>query len=87
MTTSMIEEPVIEKTVIERQKIVSKTEWVGARKELLAQEKALTRARDAVSAARRKLPWVRVEKDYVFDTVNGPKTLAGLFGGRSQLIV
>ena len=68
-------------------RVVSEAEWVEARKELLAQEKALTRARDAVSAARRRLPWVRVEKDYVFDTVNGPKTLRGLFGGRSQLIV
>jgi predicted dithiol-disulfide oxidoreductase (DUF899 family) len=87
MTTSVIEKPVIEQPVIERPRIVSEAEWVAARKVLLAQEKALTHARDTVSAARRELPWVRVEKDYVFDTVNGPKTLARLFDGRSQLIV
>jgi predicted dithiol-disulfide oxidoreductase (DUF899 family) len=74
-------------SAIRNPRVVSKAEWVGARKVLLAREKALTQARDAVSAARRSLPWVRVEKDYVFDTANGPKTLRGLFGGRSQLIV
>ena len=68
-------------------KIVSRDEWLAARKALLEKEKALTRMRDALSAERRSLPWVRVEKDYVFDTPEGRKTLADLFDGRSQLIV
>jgi len=72
---------------IDHSQIVSRTEWLAARKELLAREKELTRARDAVSAERRRLPWVRVEKEYVFDTEDGKKTLADLFDGRGQLIV
>jgi predicted dithiol-disulfide oxidoreductase (DUF899 family) len=68
-------------------KIVSRDEWLAARKELLGKEKELTRLRDALSAERRKLPWVRVEKQYVFDGPNGKETLADLFGGKSQLIV
>jgi predicted dithiol-disulfide oxidoreductase (DUF899 family) len=67
--------------------VASRDEWLAARKDLLAKEKDFTRQRDALSAERRKLPWVRVEKDYVFDAPGGKKTLAGLFGGRSQLIV
>ena len=62
-------------------------EWLTARKALLAKEKEFTKARDALSAARRELPWVKVEKNYVFDGPNGKETLADLFGGRSQLIV
>src|SRR5216684_358668 len=72
---------------IEHPKIVSRAEWIAARKELLKKEKELTRQKDTVSADRRKLPWVRVEKEYVFDTPGGKKTLADLFEGRSQLIV
>jgi len=68
-------------------KIVSPAEWLEARKRFLAEEKAFTQARDRLSAARRDLPWVRVEKNYVFDTPQGKKTLADLFDGRSQLIV
>jgi len=75
------------KSNLENPRIVTRTEWLAARKELLAREKELTRARDAVSAERRGLPWVRVEKEYVFDTPEGKKTLADLFDGRSQLIV
>src|SRR5262249_11507314 len=67
--------------------IVSEREWIAARKQLLAKEKELTRARDRLSAARQALPWVKVEKDYVFDGPNGKETLADLFDGRSQLIV
>jgi predicted dithiol-disulfide oxidoreductase (DUF899 family) len=67
--------------------IVSQSEWVRARKTLLEKEKELTRAGDALAEARRELPWVRVEKPYVFDTTDGEKTLADLFAGRSQLIV
>ena len=68
-------------------KIVSEPEWLAARKALLAKEKELTRARDQLSAERRALPWVKVEKLYVFDTRDGTKTLAELFGGKRQLIV
>ena len=77
----------IEEQKVDGHRVVSREEWTAARKVLLAQEKALTRARDAVSAARLGLPWVRVEKEYVFDTVDGKKTLGELFDGRSQLIV
>lgn len=74
-------------TTIERPKIVSRAEWLGARKELLVKEKNLTRQRDEISRQRRELPWVKVEKPYVFDGPEGKETLAGLFDGRSQLIV
>jgi predicted dithiol-disulfide oxidoreductase (DUF899 family) len=66
---------------------VSQEEWIAARKQLLAKEKELTRHRDEVNAARRALPWVKIEKAYVFDTPDGKRTLAELFDGRSQLIV
>ena len=67
--------------------IVSHDEWLAARTALLADEKELTRLRDAVSRRRRELPWERVEKEYVFTTPRGRKTLADLFDGRSQLVV
>ena len=67
--------------------IVSQQEWFEAHKAHLAREKALTQARDALSAQRRALPWMKLEKDYAFETTEGKKTLAGLFGGRSQLII
>jgi predicted dithiol-disulfide oxidoreductase (DUF899 family) len=67
--------------------VVSQTEWLTARKALLAKEKEFSRARDALSAQRRELPWVKVEKSYVFDGPNGKETLGNLFGGRCQLIV
>ncbi len=67
--------------------VVSREDWLVARKEHLKSEKALTRLRDLVAAERRALPWVRVEKDYCFDTPQGRQTLADLFAGRSQLIV
>jgi predicted dithiol-disulfide oxidoreductase (DUF899 family) len=72
---------------IENPKVVSREEWLAARRKLLAREKQLTRERDAVAAERRSLPWVKVEKDYVFDAPGGNKTLADLFNGKSQLIV
>ncbi len=68
-------------------KIVSREEWIEARKTLLEKEKELSKARDAVSAARRELPWVKVEQAYQFDTLDGKKSLADLFGDHSQLIV
>ena len=67
--------------------IVSEGEWRAARIELLQKEKALTRSRDALSADRRRLPMVRIEKDYEFEGPNGKAPLADLFDGRSQLIV
>jgi len=67
--------------------IVSQSEWLAARKALLAKEKEFTRARDALSAARRELPWVEVDKNYVFDGPAGKQSLAELFDGRSQLAV
>ena len=68
-------------------KVVSREEWIEARKALLDSEKSLTHMRDRIAAERRGLPWVRVEKTYEFDTPDGRKTLAGLFAGRSQLFV
>jgi predicted dithiol-disulfide oxidoreductase (DUF899 family) len=67
--------------------IVSRDAWLAARKELLSKEKEFTRQRDRLSALRRELPWVKVEKAYVFDGPAGKETLADLFAGRSQLIV
>ncbi len=71
----------------EKPTVVSEAEWLEARQALLVEEKALTRQRDAVSEQRRSLPWVRVEKEYLFDTAEGPKTLSELFGKHRQLIV
>lgn len=68
-------------------KIVSREEWTAARNAHLVREKELTRARDRLAAERRELPWVKLEKNYVFDGPDGKQTLADLFGGRSQLIV
>src|SRR5688572_27356512 len=67
--------------------VVSQEQWVAARKELLRKEKTLTRMRDELAAERRALPWVRVDKSYVFNTPAGHRSLADLFGGRSQLVV
>jgi predicted dithiol-disulfide oxidoreductase (DUF899 family) len=67
--------------------VVSREEWIKARKAHLKNEKALTHLRDLVSAERRALPWVKVDKEYLFDTPAGKKTLAQLFGKNSQLIV
>ena len=68
-------------------KVVSGDEWIAARKALLAREKAFTRQRDQLSAERRALPWVRVDKPYLFDGPRGRETLAELFEGKSQLLV
>jgi predicted dithiol-disulfide oxidoreductase (DUF899 family) len=68
-------------------KVVSREEWLAARRALLAEEKAMTRMRDKLNAARLALPWVKVEREYLFDTPSGRRGLADLFGGRSQLIV
>jgi predicted dithiol-disulfide oxidoreductase (DUF899 family) len=67
--------------------VVSRAQWLEARRALMAREKQLTRLRDELSAERRALPWVRVEKSYAFDGPNGRESLADLFQGRSQLLV
>src|SRR6266852_1205280 len=74
-------------TTLERPRIATPAEWLAARKALLKKEKELTRQKDALSAERRALPWVRVEKNYVFDAPGGKKSLAELFDGRNQLAV
>jgi predicted dithiol-disulfide oxidoreductase (DUF899 family) len=68
-------------------KIVSKEKWLAARKKLLVQEKKFNRLRDRLTENRRHLPWVKVDKDYLFDGPQGYRTLAQLFGKKSQLIV
>src|SRR5438477_10388381 len=67
--------------------VVSKQEWEAAREQMLAKEKAMTRARDALAAERRRMPWMAVEKAYAFDGPNGKVSLRDLFEGRRQLIV
>jgi predicted dithiol-disulfide oxidoreductase (DUF899 family) len=67
--------------------VVSRTEWLAARRELLAQEKELTRARDRLNAERRRLPMVRVDKPYTFEGPDSTVSLLDLFEGRSQLVV
>lgn len=67
--------------------IVSQNEWLAARKALLAKEKEFSKARDRLSAERRALPWVKIDKSYVFEGPAGKETLSDLFAGRSQLMV
>ena len=67
--------------------VVSRSEWLIARKDLLKREKELTRLRDQLAAERRALPWVKIEKEYTFDGPEGEVTLAELFDGRSQLFI
>jgi len=68
-------------------KIVSRQQWIEARRVHLAQEKELTQARERLNEERRALPWVKVDKAYLFDGAEGKKTLADLFNGKSQLVV
>ena len=67
--------------------VVTAGEWEAARQRLLVREKEVTRARDALAAERRRMPWLRVDKEYAFDGPDGRVSLLGLFGGRRQLIV
>jgi predicted dithiol-disulfide oxidoreductase (DUF899 family) len=67
--------------------VVSQQEWLAARKSLLASEKEATRLREKLNAERMALPWVKVEKNYIFDAPGGKKSLADLFDGRSQLLI
>jgi predicted dithiol-disulfide oxidoreductase (DUF899 family) len=68
-------------------RVATQEQWQAERDELLAKEKELTRASDALAERRRQLPWVRVEKDYRFETQDGTKSLADLFDDRSQLLI
>ena len=68
-------------------RIAKQEEWQAERDALLKEEKELTRRSDELARRRRELPWVLVEQDYSFETEHGTRSLAGLFGGRSQLLV
>ena len=72
---------------MEKNRVVTREEWQADRKNLLAKEKELTRLRDKLSAERKKLPWVKIEKPYEFDSPTGKESLSTLFDGCSQLIV
>jgi len=72
---------------MEGHRTVSRDQWIEERRALLAREKEFTRLRDQLSRQRRELPWVRVDKDYVFEGANGKQTLSELFAGRQQLVV
>jgi predicted dithiol-disulfide oxidoreductase (DUF899 family) len=72
---------------MENRKAVSQRKWIAARKKLLLKEKKFSKLRDELNLQRRKLPWVRVEKDYVFAGPNGKQSLADLFGSKSQLLI
>jgi|ERR1700722_9318848 len=78
---------IIDRPKMQHPKVVTQDEWLAARLDLLAREKQLTRERDEVNRLRRELPWVKVEKNYVFDGPEGKVSLNDLFAGRSQLIV
>ena len=70
-----------------KHRIVSPKQWLAARKALLVKEKQFTRQREKLAQERRNLPWVKVDRNYIFDGPNGQQTLAELFGKKSQLIV
>ncbi len=70
-----------------RHRIVSKKEWLKSRKALLAKEKKFTHLRERLAQERRDLPWVKLDKEYVFESARGPESLARLFDGKSQLVV
>ena len=72
---------------IEKHSVVTDDKWLAERMKLFAREKELTHLHDEIARERRALPWRRIEKDYVFDTPQGPRKLADLFAGRRQLLV
>src|SRR5438046_5976537 len=80
-------EPKTNTSELNPSKVVSRDEWLIARKDLLTREKELTRLRDEVSRHRRELPWVKIHKEYVFDGPDGRETLTELFDGRSKMNV
>ncbi len=75
------------KTTADRHAVVTHDEWIAARKQLLVRERELTHLRDRIASDRRNLPWERVDKNYLFDTPEGPRALSALFGKHRQLIV
>jgi predicted dithiol-disulfide oxidoreductase (DUF899 family) len=77
----------MDKTTKKLPRVVSQAEWQAARKKLLVKEKAETRARDALAARRRRLPMVKIEKNYIFEGTKGKARLVDLFDGRRQLIL
>jgi predicted dithiol-disulfide oxidoreductase (DUF899 family) len=77
----------VEEEHMENHPVVSREEWLAARTALLVKEKEATRLRDKLNAERMALPWVKIEKEYAFDTPHGKVTLADLFDGRSQLVI
>jgi predicted dithiol-disulfide oxidoreductase (DUF899 family) len=72
---------------IENRKVVSQKQWLAARKKLLVEEKKFSKLRDKMNLQRRKLPWVKIEKEYLFEGPTGKATLGDLFNGKSQLII
>ena len=87
MPVDWLQGPVESEELMPTHRVVSREEWLKERIALLKREKAYTRERDEISRQRRELPWVRVEKEYVFDVPEGKITLADLFDGRSQLFI
>ena len=83
-TNATISEP---RNLRQEHKVVSQKEWLAARKELLEAEKELTRRSDELARQRQELPWVRIDKEYRFETDEGSASLADLFRGRSQLLI
>src|ERR1700746_3986365 len=80
-------QPQMQKSKTTHAKVVSEKEWLAARKELLAAEKEFDRQSDALSAKRRDMPWVKVEKNYIFDEPSGKVYLSDIFRDKNQLIV
>lgn len=87
MKTTALNAAASELENIDGHRIVSRDEWIAERKALLAREKELTHLNDRIAAERRALPWIRVDKNYLFDAPGGKRTLCDLFDGRRQLIV
>ena len=88
MTTATSEKLNSEKSTTDKAaRVVTRAEWLAARKELLAKEREFTHLRDELSRQRRELPWVKIEKQYRFEGANGGETLDDLFDGRGQLLV
>lgn len=87
MAKTVENEPTNGQSAMQKPPVVSPQAWEAARQEMLVKEKAHTRARDALAAARRRMPWMAVTKDYVFEGPDGKESLIDLFAGRHQLIV